>query len=174
MRGVVETHREHSREKESAIASSVDEPSGRASQFGKWRVSKSKSQFDDSQTVVLTLAAENSIKGWLATSIPQLILRCQEGRTKAYVVTGMPAAVEYGEVERHTVRLRYGEDAAFSVLMSQSTDNKSLFFPDPVMKIVGLWNVPVLLVGFIPEPRSGLGTASPNSKVTSRGRSRFR
>lgn len=119
-------------------------------QSGKWRLIKSESQFDDSRTVVLTLVAENSIKGWLATSMPQLILRCQEHRTEAYVVTGMPATVEYGESDRHTVRLRYGDDAATSVMMSQSTDNKSLFFPDPTNSILRMWNVQTLLVGFTP------------------------
>ena len=67
-----------------------------------------------------------------------------------YVATGMPATVEAGELNRHTVRLRYGDDAAFSVLTSESTDNKALFFPDPINNITRMWNVQMLLVGFTP------------------------
>jgi type VI secretion system protein VasI len=62
----------------------------------------------------------------------------------------MAAAVEQGAVDLHTVRLRYGNDAAFTILMSQSTDNRSLFFPDPMMKIIGMWNIQQLVVGFTP------------------------
>jgi hypothetical protein len=58
------------------------QPINETPRFGKWHVSASKSQFDDSRTVVLTLIAENGIQGWLATSLPQLILRCQEGQTE--------------------------------------------------------------------------------------------
>jgi hypothetical protein len=67
-----------------------------------------------------------------------------------YVVTGMPAAVELGQFERHTVRIRYDDDAAASVVTNQSTDNKALFFPDPMSTIVRLWNAQVFLVGFTP------------------------
>jgi hypothetical protein len=117
---------------------------------GKWRVSKSKSQFDDSPTVVLALRAENSIRGWLTTSIPVLFIRCQERRTEVYVATGMQASVESGGSNLHTVRLRYGDDAAYATPMSESTDNKSLFFIDPTNDIRRMWNVQSLLVGFTP------------------------
>jgi hypothetical protein len=110
----------------------------------------SKSQFDDSRTVVLSLGAENRIQGWLATAVPQLLLRCREGRTEMFVAVGMPATVEPGEFERHTVRLRYDDEAPISVVTNQSTDNKSLFFPDAISSIVRMWNSHILLVGFTP------------------------
>jgi hypothetical protein len=62
----------------------------------------------------------------------------------------MPATVEVGEFERHTVRLRYDDDAATSVVMAQSTDNKALFFPDPMSSIIRMWSAQMLLVGFTP------------------------
>jgi type VI secretion system protein VasI len=116
----------------------------------KWHVSEAKSQFDDSRTVVLTLAADNRIKGWLATSTPQLILRCQERKTEVYIATGMPASVEYGEIRRHTVRLRYDDGVAKSMLMTQSTDNQALFFPNPVSNIRRMLSSQTLVVGFTP------------------------
>ena len=113
-------------------------------------MSKLKSQFDDSPTVVLALLAENSIKGWLATSVPVLLIRCQERKTELYVATGMQPSVESGGLDFHTVRLRYGDEAAYVTPMRTSTDNKSLFFLDPINDIRRMWNVQSLLVGFTP------------------------
>jgi hypothetical protein len=112
MSGLVEVHRKHVRTSEPAISlpaskSSSYVQSGSAAQFGKRRVTKSKSQFDDSPTVLLALKAENSIKGWLTTSIPTLFIRCQERRTEVFVATGTQASVESGALDLHTVRLRY-------------------------------------------------------------------
>ena len=155
MSGFAEAHRKHAR----AIEQSIQLPAGNASgggksegagQFGKWRVTKSKSQFDDSPTVVLALKAENTIRGWLATSIPVLLIRCQERKTEVYVATGMQASVESGGTSLHTVRLRYGDEAAYVTPMSESTDNKSLFFIDLIGDIRRMWNVQPLLVGFTP------------------------
>jgi len=115
---------------------------------GKWQVSESKSPFDDSHTVVMSLAAENRITGWLATSLPQLLLRCKEGQTEVFIATGMPASVEFGEY--HTVRLRYDTEAPTSTVMNQSTDNKSLFFVDPMPSILRMWKAQTLVVGFTP------------------------
>jgi hypothetical protein len=117
---------------------------------GKWHVSETKSVFDDSPTVVLSLAAENGIRGWLASSIPQLVVRCQEGRTEVYVVTGMSASVEYGKFERHTIRLRYDDDAAITSVAGDSTDNRALFLPDPMGSITRLWSAHSLIVGLTP------------------------
>jgi len=153
--GFTEVHRKHKRVVETGIALPAGKSLGRgqpvsAAQLGKWRVSKSKSQFDDSPTVVLALHAENTITGWLATSVPILIIRCQERNTEVYVATGMQPSVESGGTALHTVRLRYGDEAAFAVPMSTSTDNKSLFFIDPINDIRHMWNVQSLLVGFTP------------------------
>jgi type VI secretion system protein VasI len=133
-----------------AKSSNRPQPVTEPARPGKWQVTESKSQFDDSRTVVLSLLAENGIKGWLATSMPQLILRCQEKRTEVYLVTGMSAAVEYGESQRHTVRLRYDDDLADSILASQSTDSKALFFPDPMNTVIRMWSAQALVVGFTP------------------------
>jgi hypothetical protein len=119
-------------------------------QNGKWHTIESKSQFDDTRTVVLSLAAENKIQGWLATAVPQLLLRCQEGRTEMYVAVGMPATVELGEFQRHTVRIRYDDEAPISLITNESTDNKSLFFPDAMTSIRRMWTSHILLVGFTP------------------------
>ncbi|GER81114.1 conserved hypothetical protein [Candidatus Denitrolinea symbiosum] len=52
---------------------------------GKWKVSTSESEFDNSTTVVLALKAENYIEAWLDTPLPVLILRCKEKKMEVYV-----------------------------------------------------------------------------------------
>lgn len=155
MAGFVEIQGKPSFEGARTVAASVAKSPARVdpisvAQPGKWRLVKSKSQFDDGPTIVLSLLAENTIRGWLATSTPILFLRCQEKRTEAYIATGMPASVESGGMDFHTVRLRYGDEPAFITAMSQSTDNKSLFFSDPTNSITRMWNAHTLLVGFTP------------------------
>jgi type VI secretion system protein VasI len=100
--------------------------------------------------VVLSIAEANPVSGWLATSVPRLYLRCQEKRTEAFIVTGMSASVETGAFQLHTVRLRYDEDAATSLLMSDSTNDKALFFPNSVAQVTRMLSAKTLLVGLTP------------------------
>src|ERR1035438_3696718 len=65
---------------------------------GKWKSATSVSSFDDSQIVVLSLAAENQIAGWPSvTSPPALILRCKEGKFETCVAAGMQGKPEFGQ-----------------------------------------------------------------------------
>jgi hypothetical protein len=76
---------------------------------GQWHLSQERSEMDGSRIVVLSLAAENEIQGWLSSKVPELNIRCREHKTDLYVVTGMAANVEYG-TELHTVRIRLACD----------------------------------------------------------------
>jgi len=134
MAGFVEIQGKPSFEVARPVAASVAKSPARVdpinvAQPGKWRLIKSKSQFDDSQTVVLSLLAENTIRGWLITSIPVLFLRCQEKRTEAYIATGMPASVETGGMDFHTVRVRFGDEAAVVTAMSNLRTTNPSFSP---------------------------------------------
>jgi hypothetical protein len=48
------------------------------------------------------------------------------------MVTGMPASVEKGDLEGHTVRVRFDDAGAERQRWSQSTDNEALFAPNAV------------------------------------------
>jgi len=99
---------------------------------GKWNLSTEASAVDDSKTAVLVLPAENEITGWLAEQRPQLVVRCKERKTEAYITTGMAPAVESGNYEGATVLLRLDKDKAFTLNASKSTDSKALFLPGAV------------------------------------------
>jgi len=95
-----------------------------------WQVHEDRSPMDGSKRVVISRDAENDIQGWLRPKRPTLVVRCQEGKTAAYVVTGMAASVEY-DTERHTVRLRFDEGNPTTQRWSESTDHEALFAPNP-------------------------------------------
>lgn len=98
--------------------------------FGQWDVLTDTSSFDDTQRVVLSLDAEQTIETGFGTQRPTLILRCQEGATEAYIVTGTPPDVEADNLDGATVRVRFDEEPAEILVMSKSTDDMALFFED--------------------------------------------
>jgi type VI secretion system protein VasI len=116
----------------------------------KWMGGESKSEMDDTKTVSFRLGAENEIEGWLAKARPSLIVRCQERKTEAYVVTDMPANPEYGEFQRHTVQLRFDERPPISQMWGASTDDKALFAPNAVSFSRTLAKAQTLRVRFTP------------------------
>jgi type VI secretion system protein VasI len=96
----------------------------------RWRVSLGKSPMDDSKTVALSVDSDREIEGPLGSVTPTLVVRCQEGQTSIYVVTGMAATVEDSD-DRHTVEIRLDNNAATHEDWKESTDHKALFAPNP-------------------------------------------
>jgi len=115
---------------------------------GKWVVRTEVSPLDDSTNAVATLEGDAEIRGWLQSAKPLLIVRCKENQTEAYVVTGMNANVESGDLT--TVTLRFDKGQAFSVGMNKSTDGEALFFTSPVSMIKQMLGHERLLFQFTP------------------------
>ncbi len=99
---------------------------------GKWTVTTSHSLMDDSPIIILRLRAENVAVGWLAAHRPSLIVRCKEGETDVYVVTGMSSNPELGAFEEVTVRLRFDAMVPSEEVWSETTSNDALMSRDPV------------------------------------------
>lgn len=116
----------------------------------KWRVTKKSSQIDDSTNVIVSLDADSSIFGWPGkTYKPSLILRCKEGKTDAYIVTGMSPQVEYG-TDGATITLRFDKEKATRYQTSKSTDGEALFLSQSVGLIKKMLQHSSLLFEFIP------------------------
>lgn len=130
-----------------------------APSVGKWLINKSKSSFDDSETVTLMLDADKSIKGWLDSYTPTLIVRCKERATEVYVVVGMQQATEKGNLDHTTVRVRFDNNTATTEQTSHSTDGKSLFFQHPFVMIDSLKKHSKLTFGFTPFNASPVETS---------------
>jgi hypothetical protein len=98
---------------------------------GQWQIKEDSSPMDGSKRIVISRDAENDIAGWLQSKRPTLIVRCQEGKTEAYIATGMAATVEY-DTDRHTVRLRFDDRKPAMQHWDESTDHEALFAPNAV------------------------------------------
>lgn len=117
---------------------------------GKWEVINDRSSFDDSPTVILALEAESDISGAFETTRPILVLRCQEGETDVYIVTGLAPDVERGNLDGATVRIRFGSEPAETLVMGKSTDDKALFFDAAPQMIARMEGHERLIFGFTP------------------------
>ena len=121
---------------------------------GKWKLAKDKSGFDDSTTVVVSVESDDTLTGWPGrTANPALVLRCMEGKTDAYIKTGMPGRIafgEYGSDEGTEMRMRYDKGEVFEYRMPASTDKEAYFFRQPIPEIKYMLKHERLLVEFCP------------------------
>jgi len=98
---------------------------------GQWQIKEDSSPMDGSKRIVISRDAENDIEGSLQSKRPSLIVRCQEGKTDAYIAAGMAASVEY-DTDRHTVRLRFDDGKPTTQHWDASTDHEALFAPNAI------------------------------------------
>jgi type VI secretion system protein VasI len=143
----------------------LDGPWTQVEQKGKWRLRQEKSKIDDSLSVMLSVEGDTEFKGWLKTITPALMLRCKEGKTEAYVVTGMHAHVERYNLDGATVTIRLDENKAFRVRMSESTDGEALFFSDAKEIIQRMTKHQQMLFQFVPFNASPTMTTFPISDL---------
>jgi type VI secretion system protein VasI len=115
----------------------------------QWQIREDKSAMDGTKTVVISRDAENDIQGWLESNRPSLIVRCQERKTEAYIVTGTAANVEY-DTDSHTVRLRFDDGKPITQHWSASTDDKALFAPNAIEFAKNLVGSKLLTFEFTP------------------------
>jgi type VI secretion system protein VasI len=100
---------------------------------GKWTVETSVSRTDGSETVVLTLAANEMVYSRYSKDTPVLKLRCKDKTTSAYI-----AWDAYIAPDQSSVLTRLDERPASRETWELSTDNKTTFAPDPVAFIKSL------------------------------------
>jgi hypothetical protein len=91
-----------------------------------------------------------TVSGWHTHDVPHLIIRCQDHRTEAYVVTGVAAQPEPGEVGKHTVRLRFDDHRQEPEIWDQSADDKALFSQSPVRFVKSVARSKILTFEFTP------------------------
>lgn len=128
----------------------VASPKTATTTVSKWHINKNTSPIDDSSNITIILDADSSISGWpRKTNTPTLVLRCKEGKTEAYIVTGMSPQVEYG-TDRATVTLRFDKEKATKYQTSKSTNGEALFFGQSVGLIKKMLQHTTLLFEFVP------------------------
>ncbi len=101
------------------------------SAVGIWKIDTTISPIDDSQTVIGTLVADNSIKAGFGEHTPTMVLRYKEGKTEGYVNFGVFLGTD--DIQ---ATVRYGKEAAQEQKWSLSTDNTALFFDGDMNEVM--------------------------------------
>jgi hypothetical protein len=94
--------------------------------------------------------AASTVSGWRTHDVPHLIIRCEAHKTEAYVVTGVSAQPEPGQVGKHTVRLRFDDHQQEREIWDQSADDKALFSQSPVRFVKKVAGARTLTFEFTP------------------------
>lgn len=126
-----------------------------------WIVRTKTSPIDDSKNVYISLEANGSVGDGFSKTTPELLLRCKENKTEAYIRTGMAARYESGNSGAATVLLRFDKEKAMEENFTRSTDDKALFFPDPIHFITKMLENKKMLFQFTPAA-SSLATTTFN------------
>jgi hypothetical protein len=120
----------------------------------RWIRTVGTSSFDDTKTISLALPADNEIHGWpQVTFLPQLVCLCKEGKTTAYVITGMTGHLYHDEGyngDATVTRARYDKDDAWEYVMLKSTDGKAYFFRNAIDEIKTISKKSKLVIEFTP------------------------
>ncbi len=120
---------------------------------GKWDISITTSEIDDSQKVILTLAAENTIYSSYRTERPTLYLRCAENKTEAYISWNV-----FLGSDSTKVLLRYDKEKAKTRRWGLSTDHKGTFVRGNIPFIKKILKHEKLLVQVTPYSASPVTT----------------
>lgn len=126
---------------------------------GKWIGAQKVNPMDDSSTVLLSLKANNEVKGWLSSETPSLLIRCLSNKTDLYFSLGMQTSVETGNFNASTITLRLDKNKPFKLVADKSTDNKSLFVRRPISLLKQIMEAEEMLLQFVPFNASQVVTS---------------
>ena len=123
---------------------------------GGWNQSVSTSPFDDSTQVIIWLPASTSFTDWLGNSVtPELQIQCVEDKTDVNLELGTTLEYEPRRgYARHTIRLRFDDEAAFNVISTEATDPEIIFLPKPIDLAKKMLDHETLTAGFVPYDSS--------------------
>jgi len=103
---------------------------------------------DDSPTVILWTQSTRVLDGWLEKSRPDLILRCREKRTTAYVTLDMQPDPDGIDATRG--RLRYDDEPPQPMEFGVGTEGESIFLPGAIPQIRGMLKSNRLRIELVP------------------------
>ena len=124
--------------------------------MSKWsRGHFEESPMDEARSVFFSLDAEEEINIWNGRRhLPTLIVRCEKGRTQAYINVGMPAEVDYRGDDRHDIRVRFDGGSVVVQRWGESTDRRALFASNAIALIRSIHQSNTMLFEFTPYQRS--------------------
>lgn len=115
----------------------------------KWRVSTSRSSFDDSITTTAYLDAEAIVAYQYDTYRPRLYVRCMEHRFDVFIDIGTPGDYDIN-AGGYVIRARFDRNSAVVFLADSSTDHTSLFIRQARTFAKSIMQHKTLLIGYTP------------------------
>jgi type VI secretion system protein VasI len=114
-----------------------------------WTVVEKVNAMDNTKRTLLSLRSQNEVEGYIGSQAAYLIIKCEKGKTEAYVSVGTAIQHEY-ESERYGVRLKFDDAPPVKQHWDGSTDGTALFSPQPGTFVKELEDAKVFLFEFTP------------------------
>jgi len=114
-----------------------------------WTVDEKVNAMDETKKTVLSLRSQDEVEGYIGRHAAFLIIKCEKGKSEAYVSVGTQIQHEYGS-ERYGVRVKFDDSNAVKQHWDASTDGTALFSPSPGELVRELEGAKVFLFEFTP------------------------
>ncbi|WP_151731860.1 type VI secretion system-associated protein TagO [Acinetobacter ursingii] len=136
----------------SIFAQSSSNKSDNKKESQKWFVAHDVDQMTDNKNVYITLLSDTVLvaKNDLSNiDEPQILMRCQEGKTDFLINFKQPLSPEYGNPLRRTIKFRLDNNKASEVIVNSSQDDLRVYFvPEPIKKLKEMLGHKKLLVSY--------------------------
>jgi hypothetical protein len=124
-------------------------PETAASSQHTWTLNEKVNAMDKTKETLLSLQSQSEVEGYIGSHAAFLIIKCEKGKTKAYVSVGTQIQHEY-ESESYAVRLKFDDAVPVKQHWNESTDGTALFSPLPGEFVKQLEDSKVFLFEFTP------------------------
>jgi Type VI secretion system VasI, EvfG, VC_A0118 len=114
-----------------------------------WTVDEKVNAMDETKKTVLSLRSQDEVEGYIGHHAAFLIIKCEKGKSEAFVSVGTQIQHEYGS-ERYGVRVKFDDSNAVKQHWDASTDGTALFSPSPGELVRELEGTKVFLFEFTP------------------------
>jgi hypothetical protein len=114
-----------------------------------WTVDEKTNAMDNTKKTLLSLRSQDEVEGYMGSHAAYLIIKCENGKSDAYVSVGTQIQHEYGS-ESYGVRLKFDDSNPVKQHWIGSTDGTALFSPSPRQFVQELEDAKVFLFEFTP------------------------
>ena len=114
-----------------------------------WTLDEKVNAMDETKKTLLSLRSQDEVEGFIGRHAAFLIIKCEKGKSEAYVSVGTQIQHEYGS-ERYGVRVKFDDSNAVKQHWDASTDGTALFSPSPGELVRKLEGAKVFLFEFTP------------------------
>lgn len=115
-----------------------------------WEITREKSEMDDTNTIIISKGAVDTLAFGNTFSNPLLVARCKENKTDLFFVTGYSFNPVAGLYDKQPIRIRIGNEEAEEKIWNESTNGEAIFSENPVKILKRLHASKSLKIEFTP------------------------